>query len=275
MNRSIILMLIFASWLLPACAPGADRYTDLESIIVDTTDSQIIVVQVNHGEVIVLESDNHFLQVGGQVLLLDGTEYQTSSEGKQIFVNAHVNRKNSAGVPLRMEVRVPKNMELRIETESASVFVTRYNGTLEVASTAGNIAIEEVVGRITLWSNRGNITVRKSSGRISIVGNYGALTTQDVTGETSVSTIMGKVVFGGAIEDGDVVRLETDHGSVSVNVHKDSDLNFEAYTTSGDMICMLPYQSVTTRSCDGKIGTGNGWLKIRTVSGAVTMQLFP
>jgi hypothetical protein len=275
MNRLIILTLIVLSWSLPACVPGADGYTDLEPIIVDTTDAQIVVIQVNHGEVIVLESDNHFLQVSGQVRSMDGTEYQTSSEEKQIFVNAHVNTKNSAGVPLRMEVRVPKNMEIKIITESASVFVTHYDGTLEVASTAGNIAIEEVIGRITLRSNRGNITVQKSSGRISVVGNYGALTTQDVTGETSVSTIMGKVEFGGPIKDGDLVRLETDHGSVSVNLHQDSDLSFEAYTTSGEMLCLLPYLSSTTRICDGKIGTGNGGLKIRTVSGAVTMQLLP
>lgn len=275
MNRSIILMLIFISCLLPACVSGADEYTDLESIIVDTTDAQIIVVQVNHGEVIVLESDNHFLQVGGQVLLMDGTEYQVDSEEKQIFVNAHVNRKNSAGVPLRLEVRVPKNMEIKIMTESASVFVNHYNGTLEVASTAGNIIVEEVIGSITLRSNRGNIMVQKSSGRISIVGNYGALTAQDVTGETAVSTIMGKVVFGGAIKDGDLVRLETDHGSVSVNMHQDSDLSFEARTTSGEMVCLLPYLLSTTRICDGKIGGGKGSLKIRTVSGAVTMQLLP
>jgi hypothetical protein len=275
MNRLIILMLIVLSWSLPACVPGTAGYTDLESIIMDTTDAQMVVIQVNHGEVIVLESDNHFLQVSGQVLLMDGTEYQTRSDEKQIFVNAHVNRKNSDGVPLRIEVRVPKNMEIKIITESASVFVTHYNGTLEVASTAGNIAIKEVIGRITLRSNRGNITVQKSSGRISVVGNYGALTAQDVTGETSVSTIMGKVVFGGPIKDGDLVRLETDHGSVSVNLHKDSDLSFEAYTTSGEMVCLLPYLLSTTRICDGKIGVGNGGLKIRTVSGAVTMQLLP
>jgi hypothetical protein len=274
MNRLIILMVIF-SYLFAACVPGAKVHTDLESIILDTTGSQTVLIQINHGEVIVSESDDQFLRVGGQVLLTDEIEYQVSSEEKHILVKAHVNRINSAGAPLRVEIRVPKNMEVRIETESASAFVSNYSGALEVASTAGNLVIEEVKGSITLWSNRGNILVKKSSGRISVVGNYGALTVQDVTGETVVSTIMGKVVFGGAIKEGDVVRLETDHGSVSVNVHKDSDLNFEAYTTSGDMICVLPYQSVTTRSCDGKMGIGNGWLKIRTVSGAVTMQLLP
>jgi hypothetical protein len=86
---------------------------------------------------------------------------------------------------------------------------------------------------------------------------------------------MGKVVFDGMVQDGDSVHIETDHGSVSVNLKRDSALSFEARTTSGEMVCLLPYLSSTTRTCDGKIGVGNGGLKIRTVSGTVTMQLLP
>ena len=75
-----------------------------------------------------------------------------------------------------------------------------------------------------MWSNRGDIIVRKSSGNINVAGNYGALNVQNVHGETAVSTIMGNVMFDGLIQMGDIVRLETDHGPVSVNLNQDSDL---------------------------------------------------
>jgi DUF4097 and DUF4098 domain-containing protein YvlB len=96
-----------------------------------------------------------------------------------------------------------------------------------------------------------------------------------VRGETAVSTIMGNVVFDGLIQAGDFVRLETDHGLISVNLDQDSDLSLQVSSISGDVVCMLPKVSSSTRSCAGIIGKGNGTLKIRTVSGAITLQLTP
>jgi DUF4097 and DUF4098 domain-containing protein YvlB len=131
------------------------------------------------------------------------------------------------------------------------------------------------MGNLVLRSNRGNITMRESSGTISVVGNYGALNVHDVHGETAMSTIMGNVLFDGLIQAGDVVRLETDHGAVSVNLNQDSAASLQVRSTSGDVACMLPDVVSSTRTCDGEIGSGGGELSIRTVSGAVTLQLIP
>ncbi len=98
---------------------------------------------------------------------------------------------------------------------------------------------------------------------------------QNVHGETAASTIMGNVVFEGLIEAGDTIRLETDHGAVSVNLSADSAMTLQVNSTSGDVTCMLPDVVSSTRTCDGKIHSGDGSLSIRTVSGAVTLQLIP
>ena len=155
-------------------------------------------------------------------------------------------------------MHVPKGMQVKVETDSASVLASNYQGDLEVDSTSGKITIEQIIGRITLWSNRGDIIVRKSSGNINVAGNYGALNVQNVHGETAVSTIMGNVVFDGLIQAGDIVRLETDHGPVSVNLNQDSDLSLQVRSISGDVACMVPDISSTTRSCTGEIGAGDG-----------------
>jgi len=275
MNRLSTLILILFVWFIPACMPAPAKYTDLESGVLDVEDSQSILIQVDHGEVIVLGTEEQQAQVKGRVLFADELEYQVRSKEKQISIKAFTHRKGFSDVPLRLEVRVPKQMQVKVETDSASVSVQDYEGVLEVASISGIITIKRMAGKITLYSNRGNITVRESSGDISIVGNYGALNVQNVYGETAVSTIMGNVVFNGLIQTGDTVRLETDHGSVSVNLSSDSALSLRVRSTSGDVACVLPDINSSTRTCDGEIRSGGGILSIRTVSGAVTLQMIP
>ena len=275
MNRLSTLILILFVWFIPACMPAPAKYTDLESGVLDVEDLQSILIQVDHGEVIVLGTEEQQAQVKGRVLFADELEYQVRSTEKQISIKAFTHRKGFSDIPLRLEVRVPKQMQVKVETDSASVSVQDYEGVLEVASISGIITIKRMAGKITLYSNRGNITVRESSGDISIVGNYGALNVQNVYGETAVSTIMGNVVFNGLIQTGDTVRLETDHGSVSVNLSSDSALSLRVRSTSGDVACVLPDINSSTRTCDGEIRSGGGILSIRTVSGAVTLQMIP
>lgn len=275
MNRLSAQILILFVCFIPACISAPAQYTELESGVLDVEDSQSILIQVDHGEVIVLGTEEQQAQVKGQVLFADELEYQVRSTEKQISIKAFTYRKGFSNVPLRLEVRVPKQMQVKVETDSASVSVQDYEGVLEVDSTSGIITIERMAGKITLYSNRGNITVRESSGDISIVGNYGALNVQNVYGETAVSTIMGNVVFNGLIQTGDTVRLETDHGSVSVNLSPDSALSLRVRSTSGDVACVLPDIISSTRTCDGEIRSGGGILSIRTVSGAVTLQMIP
>jgi hypothetical protein len=202
-------------------------------------------------------------------------EYVTDSSQKQILIKVFAHRNHLSKVPLQVEVRLPQQMQVKVETENASVLGKGFQGNLEVASTAGDITVEHMKGKLTLRSNRGNITVRESSGKISVVGNYGVLTAENVHDDTSISTIMGNILFNGLIDKDDSVRLETDHGAVSVNVSADSALTLQVRSTSGDVTCLLPYISSSTRTCDGEMHSGDGSLSIRTVSGAVTVQLLP
>ena len=203
MKRLSFLILLLLVFLIPACSTTPEHYTDLESRLVEAVGSQSILIQVDHGEVTVLESEDDRVEVGGQVLFVDELEYQVSSTENQITIKVFVHRDSLSDMPLRLEVHVPKEMMVRIETENASVFVQDHQGDVEVASTSGNITIEQMTGKLTLRSNRGNVTVREGSGVINVVGNYGALTIQNVSGETVASTIIGNIVFSGLIQVGD------------------------------------------------------------------------
>ena len=272
-RRSRLLLLIM--FLVSACAPATGQYTELKPRVVDPGNASLFILQVDNGEVTLSTSESGFLELDSQVLFPDKLEYQVNTTEEQITVIIFSYDNNSKTPPLRLVVRVPPQLQASIETDRASVTIRNYQGELEAASTSGNITAERIAGIFILRSNRGNITLRESAGKVNAVGNYGALTFQDTSGETSASTIMGNVLYEGLIQADDTVRLETDHGSVSVKLSADSALTLQVRSATGDVACMLPGIDSTTRTCDGTIASGGGSLSVRTVSGAVTLQLLP
>jgi hypothetical protein len=275
MKQWTSLLLTLLASLIYACAPTPEKYTELESRVVDTVNAQSVLIQVDHGELTIMQSQDSHIRIDGKALFPDDVEYAVDATKEQIQIKVVTHRDRPSKVVLHLTIQIPEQMQVKVETENASVLAEDYQGDLEVSSTAGEITAERIHGNLTLRSNRGNITVHEISGEINVVGNYGALTVQNVSGETGVSTIMGNVVFDGLIESGDTVHLETDHGAVSVHLSADSALTLRARSTSGDVTCMLPDMVFSTRNCDGVMHSGVGSLSIRTVSGAITLQLTP
>lgn len=275
MTRLTPLHLVVLACFASACASTSGQYINLESRVVDVTDEQTILIQVDHGEVTLLASDDSHVSIDGQIFFVDELEYKVDSTEKQISVKIFSNRDDISRAPLKTVIRLPQNKKVKVETDNASVLMQGYQGEVEIASTSGDIKFEQATGNLTLRSNRGNITVQDSSGVVSVVGNYGLLTLQSVSGEIAASTIMGNIAFGGLIQQGDAVRLETDHGAVSVNLSTESALTLKTRSTSGDVTCLLPGVTSSTRTCDGEMHSGGGSLSVRTVSGAVTLQLIP
>jgi DUF4097 and DUF4098 domain-containing protein YvlB len=275
MKQWTSLLLTLLAGMIYACAPTPEKYTELENRVVDAVGAQSVLIQVDHGELTIMQTQDSRIKIYGKALFPDHVEYAADATKEQIRIKVNTHRDSSSKVLLHLTIQIPEQMQVKVETENASVLAQDYQGDLEVSSTAGEIRAERIRGSLTLRSNRGNITVQESSGDINVVGNYGALTIQNVSGETAVSTIMGNVTFDGLIEAGDTVHLETDHGAVSVHLNADSALTLGVRSTSGDVTCMLPDMVFSTRSCDGVMHSGEGSLSIRTVSGAVTLQLTP
>lgn len=227
------------------------------------------------GSVTVHGGEEGHVTVAGQTLSPDQTEYNVTTVNDQIQYVFNYTGKRSSDPPVHLEIGIPNNVALTIETDSASIIVRDYTGEVEAASVSGDILIEDVQGMVTARSNRGDVTVKNNAGTISIVGNYGVLTLDGIKGDIGVSTIMGTIIFYGLIHAGDKVHLETDHGPVEAYLDAESSLTLAAQSTSGDMACMLAGINSSTRWCDGKFGAGDGALQIRTVSGAVWIRIMP
>jgi hypothetical protein len=266
-----IIPLLFCL-LVYACA-SKNSPIPLPTETIQVQEGQSVFIRLDVGEITVLGGEDKQVRVDGETLFPDQTEYNVTNVSNQIQIVAKSSGNRSSHVSL--SVRVPDHIKLKIETEYASIAIHDYVGDVEAASTSGDIVIQNVRGNIVARSNRGDVNVQASTGKVSVVGNYGLLTLERTNGDVGVSTIMGTITFKGPIRAGDDVRLETDHGPVAVHLSQDSNLVLQVRSTSGDVACLLPNLSTSLRACDGAFHSGDGALTIRTVSGAVTLQLIP
>jgi DUF4097 and DUF4098 domain-containing protein YvlB len=214
----------------------------------------------------------------GQLADPDRTDYQVQTTSEQIQIQLEYHRPLFSGFvdpAVQLEVRVPQEVPVRVETFDAPVILRDLRGEVEVHSTSGDILAENLSGEILLRSARGDVRAVNCSGIVQVLGEHGILALEDVRGEVGASTIMGTIRYTGAPGSGDEVNLETDHGPVQIELGKDSGLDISMTTTSGEIDCSLPGLTFSSRSCSGILGNGAGSLTVRTVSGEVTLRLAP
>jgi hypothetical protein len=130
-------------------------------------------------------------------------------------------------------------------------------------------------GLAVLRVNRGDVIIESSKGEFHLPGNYGLLSLTDVSGIIEASTIMGTIRYQGRVGAADQVKLETDHGPVEAWLNPDSDVTVMVGTTTGVVDCVIPGLSPDGAGCTGQMGTGEGRLQVRTVSGKVDLKLTP
>jgi hypothetical protein len=250
-------------------------FIQLTPQVLSIAEDQSLLVRLDEGVVQVVGNQSEQLQVNTETFLPEKVNYQVVSTQDQIQIIVSHDGRNSSKSPVSLQVEVPNGVKVKIDTEYASITVRDYEGELEAASIAGDILIQGVKGMITARSNRGDVKVEHSAGKVSVVGNYGLLSLEDVRGDTGVSTIMGTIIFNGSIGTDDVVRLETDHGPIGVNFDPDSAFGVEVRSTSGEVVCVIPGITSSLRACDGVFNSVGGTLTVRTVSGAVNLQMAP
>ncbi len=267
-------LLIISVICLSSCMTE-HRLIQLTPHALQIAQGQVLLIRLNEGEVQVGGSEDEQIQVNSQAFLPEKVIYEVVETKDQIQITVHYDGRKSSEIPILLQLSVPNHVKVKIETEYASIVVQDYEGDLEAVSVAGDISIQNVNGSIAARSNRGDVTVKRSVGKISVVGNYGLLSFEDVSGNTGVSTIMGTVIFSGPIKADDIVHLETDHGPVRVNFSSDSAFSVQVRSTSGDVTCVLPGINSSLRACDGVFGSIGGTLNVRTVSGAVNLQVTP
>ena len=286
---------------LAAAAPRASAEEVVKSYTVSGRAN--VHVDTNDGSVRVTTSDSK--QVEFRV------EYQGYELGKNLRVDSRQDGdkveltarltghwgiswgKNTRG--LHIEVRMPRNADLQVETGDGSVQADSINGTVNVHTGDGSVKANSLTGAIDLHTNDGSITVDSLKGDIRLRTGDGSIEARDLDGKVEADTGDGHVRIVGRFDalsvktgDGSVDTrvlpgskmasswsIRTGDGSVDIVLPPDFQANIDATTGDGHISLGIPVTVEGTFSKSeirGKMNGGGQPLTIHTGDGSIRLS---
>jgi hypothetical protein len=223
-------------------------------------------VNTNDGSVRVSASDTK--QVEFHV------EYQGYELGKNLQIDAHQNGdavELSARISghwgfswsgnsrrLRIEVRMPKDADLKVETGDGSVEASGINGNVVVHTGDGSVKANTLNGMIDLHTNDGSITVDTLKGDIKLRTGDGSIEARDLDGKCDADSGDGHIRLAGRFDN---LNIKTGDGSVDTRVLPGSKMagGWNIRTGDGSVDLALPgdfQANVDASTGDGHISVG-------------------
>jgi len=195
---------------------------------------------------------------------------------------------------LHIEVRMPQQGDLQVETGDGSVETSGLSGTLNVHTADGSVKASSLEGTIDLHTNDGSITVDTLKGDIRLRTGDGSIEARELDGRVAADSGDGHVRLAGRFEalnvktgDGSVDTkvlsgskmtadwtVRTGDGSVDISLPADFRANIDATTGDGHISMGLPVTMEGTLSKSevrGKMNGGGPTLTIHTGDGSIRL----
>ena len=230
----------------------------------------------------------------------DGRRVRIGDESGGLEAAADIDLQIPNGVSVRLHVALGdvdvRNVDgdIAVDAGSGELVVNDAKGTLMFDTGSGDATLTNVSGLINLDTGSGEVHARNLSGesliidsgsggvtvegcacsKVNIETGSGGLRVTDMTARTlSLDTGSGSVAVG-LRNSPENVTIDSGSGSVTLTLPANYSTTLDIDTGSGGITSDFPLQ-LTSKSRDemhGKIGTGNGRLKIETGSGSVTLR---
>jgi hypothetical protein len=201
--------------------------------------------------------------------------------------------KNSRG--LHIEVRMPRDADLLVETGDGSVQADSINGNVNIHTGDGSVKANSLNGSIDLHTNDGSITVDSLKGDIRLRTGDGSIEARDLDGKVEADSGDGHIRIVGRFDalsvktgDGSVDTrvlpgskmasswsVRTGDGSVDIVLPADFQANIEATTGDGHISLGIPVTVEGTFSKSeirGKMNGGGQPLTIHTGDGSIRLS---
>lgn len=183
----------------------------------------------------------------------------------------HVNR------GLRLEVRMPRDADLSVESGDGAVEAQAVNGNVDIHTGDGRIRVEGAKGQIKLRTGDGSIEGRdldgkieadSGDGHITLDGRFDALNIRTGDGSINAHAQPGsKVLSAWSIRTGD--------GSVDLTVPTDLNANIDASTNDGRISLGIPITvegQFSNSQIHGKMNGGGQLVTIHTGDGSIRLS---
>lgn len=298
--RTITSLPLLALLLAPLAAVGATPIDETRPL----RSGADVSVDNLKGEIIVRAWDREQIHIGGS--LGEGVEkLEIEGEGDRIRITVRYPESGGwfgwgnrgGGQPSRLEISVPRRVELDLEGVSADIEVQGTEGEqLEVATVSGDIDVDATARRTDLATVSGDLDARvrgegleveSVSGDVAIHGDgVRRIEAESVSGDIDIQT--GRIdAVGGSTVSGDFglsaelagrarVRIEALSGDVSLRLLGAPSARLKASSFSGSI--RSPVGTVEKSeygpgsSLETTIGDGEAEIGLETFSGSITVK---
>lgn len=164
--------------------------------------------------------------------------------------------KNTKG--LHIQVRMPKDADLNVNTGDGAVQADAINGTVTIHTGDGSIRASGLSGSIDLHTNDGSISVDGLKGDIRLHTGDGSIEARNIDGRLDADSGDGHIRLAGRF---DQLNVKTGDGSVDTRVQPGSKMaaSWSIRTGDGSVDMVLPgdFQSnIDASTGDGHISLG-------------------
>jgi hypothetical protein len=195
----------------------------------------------------------------------------------------------------RIEVSMPKNADLQIDTGDGSVETQPLSGRVKIHTGDGSVHVQAVDGNVDIDTGDGSITVEGAKGDIRLHTGDGHIDARNLDGRVDANSGDGHIKIDGRLDalnvktgDGSIdARVEpgskltggwsihTGDGSVDIVLPADLQANIDASTNDGHISLSIPITVEGTfknSELHGKMNGGGQSLTIHTGDGSIRLS---
>jgi hypothetical protein len=175
-----------------------------------------------------------------------------------------------------ISVSVPDACPVELGVVSADAVVSGITADTKVKSVSGNVTLDGVNADISAQTVSGDLETRHLEGKLRFTTVSGDLTVVDgSSSQVKAETVSGDITLDLDVPSGARLDLNSVSGDVTLRLPESANLQVEAKTMSGSLdsaFSGIARDNKPGRSTlRGSIGSGDGFLQAKTVSGDVTL----
>jgi DUF4097 and DUF4098 domain-containing protein YvlB len=185
---------------------------------------------------------------------------------------------HNAHFGVSLDVEVPTQTNLTLQTSDGAVKITRVTGTTDAKTSDGSIEAEGLEGNVTLRTSDGGIHVSEIRvDSLDVRTSDGSIRCRNITAtrmECHTSDGAIEIEFAPDAPKAVNVNATTSDGSITFTAPPGLSAAIEADTDDGSIRTQLPItvQGKIGKSLRGTVGGGEGKVRLRTNDGSITIR---
>jgi Putative adhesin len=159
---------------------------------------------------------------------------------------------------VKIEVRMPKDADLQVDTGDGSVQTQSINGKVKIHTGDGSVRCEAINGNADIDTGDGSITLEGAKGDVRLRTGDGHIDARNIDGKLDATSGDGHIKIDGRF---DALNIKTGDGSIDARVLPGSKLvsSWSIHTGDGSVDLVLPGElqaNIDASTNDGRISLG-------------------